>query len=68
MEKAGTFNGQSFIEEVFNSLSHGVGALMAIAGFVWLMARSVYQKIMTEAGEQKRSAQESGEERSCSSR
>ena len=29
----------------------------------WLMARSVYQKIMTEAGEQKRSAQESGEER-----
>ena len=24
----------------------------------WLMARSVYQKIMTEAGEQKRSAQE----------
>ena len=39
MEKAGTFNGQSFIEEVCNSLSHGVGALMAIAGFVWLMAR-----------------------------
>jgi hemolysin III len=40
MEKAGTFNGQSFIEEIFNSLSHGVGALMAIVAFVWLMGRS----------------------------
>ena len=40
MEKAGTFNGQSFIEEVFNSLSHGIGTLMAAAALVWMMVKS----------------------------
>ena len=34
MNKVKKFNGQSFGEELFNSISHGVGALLAIAGLV----------------------------------
>ena len=32
MNKVKKFNGQSFGEELFNSISHGIGALLAIAG------------------------------------
>ena len=34
MNKVKKFNGQSFGEELFNSISHGIGALLAIAGLV----------------------------------
>lgn len=34
MNKVKKFNGQTFGEELFNSISHGVGALLAIAGLV----------------------------------
>jgi len=37
MEKAGTYNGQSIIEEWFNSLSHGIGAILAILGTMALI-------------------------------
>ena len=37
MEKAGTYNGQSVIEEWFNSLSHGIGAILAILGTMALI-------------------------------
>lgn len=37
MEKAGTYNGQSIIEEWFNSMSHGIGAILAILGTMALI-------------------------------
>lgn len=40
LNKANTFNGQSLLEEIFNSISHGIGALLAVAGVSVLLVYS----------------------------
>ena len=42
LNKANTFNGQSIMEEIFNAISHGLGALLAVAGMTILIIHSYY--------------------------
>lgn len=42
LNKSGTFNGQSIMEEIFNSVSHGLGAILAIVGLIILLIRAHY--------------------------
>lgn len=45
LNKANTFNGQSIMEEIFNAISHGLGALLAVAGMTILIIHSYYSTV-----------------------
>ena len=44
MEEVRNFNNQSLGEEISNAISHGVGALLSIAGTVVLIVRAAIER------------------------
>lgn len=47
MTKVESFNGQSLIEEIYNAISHGIGALLSVAGTaVLIVYASLYSDVM----------------------
>ena len=47
MTKVEAFNGQSIIEEIYNAVSHGIGALLSVAGtVVMIVYATMYSDVM----------------------